>query len=102
VSKLDQVLASNGTLLNMKFNPTNLQDSRSLEKFINMIRSYFKMGGLHVQFNAVCADTLREAQQKPEKYRDLIVRVAGYSAFFTSLEKTLQEEVISRTEHSLT
>jgi formate C-acetyltransferase len=102
VSKLDQVLASNGTLLNMKFNPTNLQDSRSLEKFINMIRSYFKMGGLHVQFNAVSADTLREAQQKPEKYRDLVVRVAGYSAFFTSLEKTLQDEVISRTELSLT
>jgi len=101
VAKLDQVLASNGTLLNMKFNPNDLQDSRSFEKFINLIRSYFKLGGLHVQFNAVCADTLREAQHKPENYRDLIVRVAGYSAFFTSLEKTLQDELISRTEHSL-
>jgi len=101
VTKLDHALVSNGTLLNMKFNPTSLQDDNSLEKFMNLVRSYFTLGGLHVQFNAVCADTLREAQQKPENYRDLIVRVAGYSAFFTGLEKTLQDEVISRTEHAL-
>lgn len=101
VSKLDHLLVSNGTLLNMKFNPMNLKDERSLQKFIQLIKTYFNLGGMHVQFNAICADTLRDAQCNPEKYRDLIIRVAGYSAFFTALDKSLQDEIISRTEHVL-
>lgn len=101
VAKLDHFLVSNGTLLNMKFNPNNLQDNRSLRKFEQLIRTYFTLGGMHVQFNAVCAETLRDAQRNPEKHRDLLVRVAGYSAFFTALDKSIQDEIISRTEHAL-
>jgi len=63
------------------------------------VRAYFKLGGHHIQFNVVDADTLRAAQQEPEKYRDLIVRVAGYSDYFNNLGENLQNEIISRTEH---
>jgi formate C-acetyltransferase len=101
VAKIDHVLVSNGTLLNMKFNPTSLQGNRSIDKFMSLIKSYFNLGGMHVQFNVISADTLRKAQSEPEKYRDLVVRVAGYSAFFTGLDKSIQDEIISRTEHSL-
>jgi formate C-acetyltransferase len=101
VAKLDHYLVSNGTLLNMKFNPNNLRDDHSLQNFIHLIKTYFTLGGMHVQFNAICADTLRDAQCNPENYRDLVVRVAGYSAFFTALDKSLQDEIISRTEHAL-
>ncbi len=66
---------------------------------MNLVRSYFRMDGHHIQFNVVDAATLRAAQAEPEKYRDLIVRVAGYSDYFCDLGKTLQDEIIARTEH---
>ncbi len=88
-----------GTLLNMKFSPSVLQGDEGVEKLARLIRSYFRLGGHHVQFNVVTADTLRAAQKEPEKYRDLIVRVAGYSDYFCDLPQALQDEIIARTEH---
>lgn len=86
-------------MLNQKFLPAFFDDSESYKKLTALIRSYFRMNGHHIQFNVVSADTLREAQQHPEKYRDLIVRVAGYSDYFNDLGKDLQDEIITRTEH---
>ena len=86
-----------GTLLNMKFNPQVL-DGEGLDKLVHLIRGYFKLDGHHIQFNVVDADTLRKAQAEPEKNRDLIVRVAGYSDYFVELGKDLQNEIIARTE----
>jgi len=96
--KLDHV-RTGGTLLNMKFSPQVLEGERGLENLGHLIRAYFKMDGHHVQFNVVTAETLKAAQREPEKYRDLIVRVAGYSDYFCDLSKALQDEIISRTEH---
>jgi len=101
VSKLDHILVSNGTLLNMKFNPNDLRSSEDLSKFEDLIISYFISGGMHVQFNVISAETLRDAQKHPENYRDLVIRVAGYSAFFNALNRPLQDEIISRTEHEI-
>lgn len=101
VTKLDQILVSNGILLNFKIDPLSIQDDVSLEKFISMLKTYFNLGGQHIQINCVCADTLRDAQKNPENYADLVIRVAGYSAFFTSLDKSLQDDLITRTEHHL-
>jgi formate C-acetyltransferase len=100
VSKMDHV-RTGGTLLNQKFTPQLLSDDESLDKLVKLIRSYFRLGGHHVQFNVVDAATLRSAQQSPEQYRDLIVRVAGYSDYFCDLGKTLQDEIIARTEHGV-
>ena len=100
VSKMDHV-RTGGTLLNQKFTPQLLNDDESLDKLVKLIRSYFRLGGHHVQFNVVDAATLRSAQQSPEQYRDLIVRVAGYSDYFCDLGKTLQDEIIARTEHGV-
>jgi trans-4-hydroxy-L-proline dehydratase len=97
-SKMDHA-RTGGTLLNQKFTPSLLQDERGLEGVLNLVRTYFALGGHHIQFNVVDAATLRTAQQKPEEHRDLIVRVAGYSDYFCDLGKDLQEEIISRTEH---
>jgi len=98
VAKLDHV-RTGGTLLNQKFTPSLLADEEGLDKLLHLVRAYFKMDGHHVQFNVVTADTLREAQKHPEKYRDLIVRVAGYSDYFVDISKALQDEIIRRTEH---
>ncbi len=87
-----------GTLLNMKFSPATL-DGSGIDRLASLIRSYFKMDGHHVQFNVVDAATLRAAQQNPEQYRHLIVRVAGYSDYFVDVGRDLQNEIISRTEH---
>ncbi|HOI45628.1 MAG TPA: glycine radical domain-containing protein, partial [Candidatus Aminicenantes bacterium] len=76
-----------------------LADRTGVEKLAHLIRSYFKMDGHHIQFNVVSAGALREAQKHPEKYRDLIVRVAGYSDYFVDLGRDLQDEIIRRTEH---
>jgi formate C-acetyltransferase len=86
-------------LLNQKFTPQIFENDESIDKIVSLIRSYFKMDGHHIQFNVIDADTLRDAQQHPEKYRDLIVRVAGYSDYFIDLTPELQEEIIKRTEH---
>lgn len=98
VSKLDHYIASNGTLFNQKFHPSALSGRKGLENFISLIRTYFDQKGSHMQFNVVSRDTLLEAQKNPEKYRTLVVRVAGYSALFTSLSRSLQEDIIARTE----
>jgi len=97
-SKLDHA-RTGGTLLNLKFTPQVLEGDDGLEKLVQLVRSYFKLGGHHIQFNVVSAKTLRAAQGEPEKYRDLIVRVAGYSDYFCDLSEALQEEIIARTEH---
>lgn len=96
-SKIDH-LRTGGTLLNQKFTPKILEDENGREKVLHLIRSYFKMDGHHIQFNVVDANTLRKAQKEPENYRDLIVRVAGYSDYFVNLGKDLQNEIILRTE----
>lgn len=98
VAKLDHGIASNGTLFNQKFHPTALSGERGLENFVALIRSYFDQKGSHMQFNVVDRQTLLDAQEHPEKYAHLVVRVAGYSALFTTLSKSLQDDIIRRTE----
>ena len=98
VSRLDHYIASNGTLFNMKFHPSALEGRSGLESFVSLIRGYFDQKGSHVQFNVVSRETLRDAQKHPEKYKSLVVRVAGYSALFTTLSRGLQEDIINRTE----
>lgn len=98
VAKLDHGIASNGTLFNQKFHPTALSGERGLENFVALIRSYFDQKGSHMQFNVVDRQTLLDAQEHPEKYTHLVVRVAGYSALFTTLSKSLQDDIIRRTE----
>lgn len=98
VAKMDHA-RTGGTLLNQKFTPQVLANDEGLEKLVQLVRTYFKLDGHHIQFNVVDAETLRAAQQNPEEYRSLIVRVAGYSDYFCDLSKTLQEEIIARTEH---
>ncbi len=97
-SKIDH-LRTGGTLLNQKFSPEFFEDEGSYAKLTALIRSYFSLWGHHIQFNVVSAETLREAQKHPEQYRDLIVRVAGYSDYFNDLGEDLQNEIIRRTEH---
>jgi formate C-acetyltransferase len=96
-AKIDHI-RTGGTLLNQKFTPQLLSDERSRDKLAALIRAYFKMNGHHVQFNVVTAATLIDARKHPEKYRDLIVRVAGYSDYFVNLTPELQDEIIRRTE----
>ena len=98
VSRLDHYIASNGTLYNMKFHPSALAGQHGLENFVSLIRSFFDQKGSHVQFNVVSKETLLDAQKHPEKYKSLVVRVAGYSALFTSLSRSLQDDIIHRTE----
>jgi formate C-acetyltransferase len=95
-AKMDQ-LRTGGTLLNMKFLPGTLRGQEGIDKLAQLVRSYFRMDGHHMQFNVVDVETLREAQRHPEQHRDLIVRVAGYSDYFCDLSKELQEEIIART-----
>jgi formate C-acetyltransferase len=97
-AKMDHV-RTGGTLLNQKFTPQILDDDTGLRGLVSLIRSYFGLGGHHIQFNVVDAATLRAAQREPARYRDLIVRVAGYSDYFCDLGETLQNEIIARTEH---
>jgi pyruvate formate-lyase/glycerol dehydratase family glycyl radical enzyme len=97
-SKMDHV-RTGGTLLNQKFTPQLLADEDGIDKLAHLIRSYFKLDGHHIQLNVVSAGMLREAQKHPEKYRDLIVRVAGYSDYFIDVGVDLQNEIIKRTEH---
>ena len=98
VAKLEQAVASNGTLLNQKFHPSALNGMNGLVKFVALIRSYFDQKGMHMQFNVVTRETLIDAQKNPEKYKTLVVRVAGYSALFTTLSRSLQDDIINRTE----
>ncbi len=98
LGKMDQI-KSGGTLLNQRFLPSVLKKEEDLEKLTHLIRTYFKLNGHHIQFNIVDTKTLRSAQANPEDYRDLLVRVAGYSDYFVDLDVYHQEEIISRNEH---
>jgi formate C-acetyltransferase len=89
------------TLFNVKFHPSALAGTEDLKKLAELIKTYFAYGGKHVQFNVVNRETLIDAQSHPENYRDLIVRVAGYSAYFVQLSKRIQDDIIGRTEHEL-
>jgi formate C-acetyltransferase len=97
-SKIDH-LSTGGTLLNQKFTPSFFEDEDSYDNLTSLIRSYFSLHGHHIQFNVVSAETLKDAQKNPERYGDLIVRVAGYSDYFNDLGEDLQNEIIMRTEH---
>ena len=96
MGKMDQV-ESCGTLLNQRFLPSVLAGEEGLTGLVNLIRTYFRLGGHHIQFNVVDEATLREAQKNPEQYRGLLVRVAGYSDYFVDLDNYHQEEIIART-----
>ncbi len=98
VSTLDHGIASNGTLFNQKFHPSALSGEEGLDNFVSLIRTYFDKKGSHMQFNVVSRETLLDAQKHPENYKHLVVRVAGYSALFTTLSKSLQDDIIRRTE----
>jgi formate C-acetyltransferase len=98
-AKLDH-LRTGGTLLNQKFLPQVLADDAGLDRLLHLIRTYFRMDGHHIQFNVVSPEMLRRAQAQPDAYRDLIVRVAGYSDYFVDLSEALQEEIIRRTAHA--
>ncbi|MCY6372804.1 glycyl radical protein [Clostridium ganghwense] len=98
ITKLPTILMTGGQLLNKKFSPELVKDEIGFEKFVALIKSFIAVKGWHVQFNIISTETLREAQKDPEKYRDIIVRVAGYCAQFVTLDSTTQEDIISRTE----
>ena len=98
VSRLDHFIVSNGTLFNQKFHPSALAGREGLEKFVALIRTFFDQKGMHMQFNVVDRETLLDAQKHPENYAHLVVRVAGYSALFTTLSRSLQDDIIRRTE----
>ena len=98
VSRLDHYIASNGTLYNMKFHPSALAGRSGLENFAALVHTYFDKKGSHMQFNVVSRETLLDAQAHPENYKSLVVRVAGYSALFTTLSRALQDDIIRRTE----
>ena len=100
VAKLDHGIASNGTLYNQKFHPSALSGMAGLSNFVAYIRAFFDQKGMHMQFNVVSRETLLDAQKHPENYRNLVVRVAGYSALFTTLSKSLQDDIINRTEQA--
>lgn len=100
LSKMDQ-LKSGGTLLNQRFLPSVLAGEQDLDKLVSLIRTYFTLGGHHIQFNVIDTKTLRSAQQHPDEYRNLLVRVAGYSDYFVDLDKEHQEEIINRTEQEM-
>ena len=100
VAKLDHFIASNGTLLNQKFHPGSIAGSTGLNNLASLVRSFFDQKGMHVQFNIIDKKTLVEAQKDPSKYRDLVVRVAGYSAQFITLDKAIQDDIIKRTEQT--
>ena len=91
----------NAALLNMKISPTAMKSEQDLEKFVALVKTYMFHGGKHIQFNVVSNDTLRAAQAEPQKHSDLIVRVAGYSTYFTLLTPAVQNEIIKRTENQL-
>ncbi|VTQ66271.1 4-hydroxyphenylacetate decarboxylase large subunit [Campylobacter jejuni] len=101
VSKLDNMLLSNGTLLNVKFTPSTLEGQQGLNKLADFLGAFTRLKLQHVQFNVVNAEQLREAQKRPQDFAGLVVRVAGYSAFFVELSKEIQDDIIGRTAHQL-
>ncbi|NTW72020.1 MAG: hypothetical protein HGA49_07260, partial [Eubacteriaceae bacterium] len=98
VARINHVNNANGTLLNMKFHPKAVAGEEGTEKLRHLVETFFENDGMHLQYNVVGADTLRAAQQEPEKYKDLVIRIAGFSAYFVELYKELQDDLIKRTE----
>jgi len=98
-AKLDQ-LKTGGALLNQKFSPSIVEGEVGTKSMASLIRSYFTMDGHHIQFNVIDRQTLLDAQERPEEHKGLIVRVAGYSDYFSNLDKALQDEIINRTEQN--
>jgi formate C-acetyltransferase len=96
--KIDQA-SFQATLLNVKFHPSAMKTTEDLRKLSMLIRTYFIEGGKHIQFNVVNRETLTDAQEHPESHGDLVVRIAGYSAYFVQLDKVMQDEIVARTEH---
>jgi pyruvate-formate lyase len=101
VGKLDLAPFRNGSLLNLRLNPQSVVGPEGLRKMASFVRGLCDVGCWHAQFNLVSTRTLRDAQERPQEYADLLVRVAGYSAYFTQLHVDVQEEIIRRTEHGL-
>jgi formate C-acetyltransferase len=97
----DYTKYGNGTLCNMKFHPTSLAAKDGVKKLAAVMKSYFEQGGMELQLNIVSGDTLRDAQAHPENYRDLVVRIAGFSAYFVEVYKAAQDDLIRRTEMSV-
>ena len=95
------MLLTNGSLLNVKLSPSTLKDDNGINNFVSFIYAYMKLKLTHIQFNVIGVETLKKAQMEPEKYGNLVVRVAGYSAFFNELNKKIQDDIIHRTEHNL-
>ncbi len=100
VASLDHMILTNGSQYNQKYHPTALSGAKGLRSLVDLFTGFFDAGGYHIQFNVVSAETLRAAQKEPDKYRDLVVRVAGYTAFFTDLNADIQNDIIDRTEMS--
>jgi formate C-acetyltransferase len=101
VSKVEHIRATNGTLLNMKLHPTAISTEPDMKKLALLIRAFAELNLMHIQFNVVSRETLLAAQENPEEYRDLIVRVAGYSANFVELDRKMQDDIINRTQQEL-
>jgi len=101
VANLEHINLAQGTIFNMKIHPAALETRAGLAKWANLVRTYFDLGGWEIQFNVVKAETLRAAQENPAEYQNLVIRVVGYSAFFVQLERAVQDDIISRTEHGL-
>ena len=101
VAGIDHRLFQNGSVFNMSFTPDILEGNANRRKFRELIRTFFAMGGFQMQFNLVGASVLREAQAYPERYRDLIVRVAGYCSYFVDESPQVQEQIIERTLHQI-
>lgn len=99
--KIDQTRCTNGLIFNLRLNPGQVQSEAGEQRFAALLRSYVALGGAQVQFNLISSDTLRKAKADPEQYRGLVVRVAGYSAFFNELAEEIQDSIIARTAHML-
>ena len=100
LSKLDQSRIGNGVILNWKFSPTAISGETGRDNLISLMDVYLNNGGMQSQFNIISRETLEDAKENPDEYRDLVVRVAGYSAYFTELNPELQVDLINRTELS--
>lgn len=98
-ARIDNLLATNGTLLNVRLSPSIFDREEEMIKLVSLLKSYNEMGGYHIQFNVIDNEVLRKAQKNPEEYKGLMVRVAGYSAYFVELNPEVQEDIISRTIH---
>jgi formate C-acetyltransferase len=99
ITKLPTIRVTGGQLLNLKFSPNVVRNEKDKQKLVDLLRAFSDLGGWHLQFNFINRDTLKAAQNAPEKYKDLMIRVAGYCALFTDLDTDLQNEIIRRTEH---